>query len=34
MHKNTGWITDEEAIKGVVDDNVPEKILEEVLREW
>ena len=34
MHKNTGWVTDEEAIRGAVDDNVPEKILEEVLREW
>lgn len=34
MHKNTGWVTDEEAIKGMADDNVPEKILEEVLREW
>ena len=34
MHKNTGWVTDEEVIRAAIDENVPEKTLEEVLREW
>lgn len=34
MHRNTGWITDEDAIRAAIDENVPEKTLEEVLREW
>jgi hypothetical protein len=34
MHRNTGWVTDEEVIRAAIDENVPEKTLEEVLREW
>lgn len=34
MHKNTGWVTDEDAIQAAIDANVPEKTLEEVLNAW
>jgi hypothetical protein len=34
MHAATGWITDEDAVQAAIDENVPEKTLEEILREW
>ena len=34
MHKNTGWVTDEDAIQAARDENVAEKTLEEVLSAW
>jgi hypothetical protein len=34
MHKNTGWVTDEDAIEGAQRDNVAERVMEEVLSGW
>ena len=34
MHKATGWVTDEQAIKGALDADVPRKVFEEVLKDW
>lgn len=34
MHKATGWVTDEDAIKGTLDADVPARIFEEVLKGW
>ena len=34
MHKNTGWVTDKDAIQAAIDEHVPEKTLEEVLSAW
>ena len=34
MHANTGWVTDELAIQGAIDADVPRKVFEEVLKGW
>ena len=34
MHKATGWVTDEQAIKGALDADIPRKVFEEVLKDW